>query len=217
MIFFDFDGTLADSNRVWERVDVEFLGRRGLEPTAEYSHTVAHCIFPQAAAYTREYYGLSMSDRAIMDEWTELAREAYARQVPLKPGARAFLEQCARQGERMALLTACLPDLCAAALARHGIGGFFEDCVFVQELGMDKRQPETFRLAARRLGVEPEGCTLFEDSPGACAAAREAGLTVVGVLDPFYAPYEGELRAVCHRVIGSFAQLLEGNQPLTPW
>ena len=111
----------------------------------------------------------------------------------------------------MALLTACLPDLCAAALARHGIGGFFEDCVFVQGLGLDKRQPETFRLAARRLGVEPEGCTLFEDSPGACAAAREAGLTVVGVLDPFYAPYEGELRAVCHRVIGSFAQLLEGN------
>ena len=33
MILFDFDGTLVDSNGVWEEVDNTFLTRRGLTPT----------------------------------------------------------------------------------------------------------------------------------------------------------------------------------------
>ena len=41
------------------------------------------------------------------------------------------------------------------------------------------------------------------------AAARAAGLEVVGVYDPFYAHREGELRQACHRYIRSFTELLE--------
>ena len=61
MRLFDFDGTLVDSNGVWERIDLDFLGRHGLEPTEEYAHTVGHSIFPLAARYTKDYYRLDMS------------------------------------------------------------------------------------------------------------------------------------------------------------
>lgn len=209
MILFDFDGTLVDSNGVWEVVDNTFLARRGLTPTQEYSETVGHSIFPLAAQFTIDYYHLDTTPQAIMDEWTQLGREAYLSQVPAKPGALAFLEQCRRQGEDMVLLTACVPEFCKAALKRLGMEDYFSHLIFVQELGMLKKDPATFDHVLKELGTSPAESTLYEDSPGACAAAKAAGLTVVGVYDPFYARFEDELKGLCHRYIYSFTELLQ--------
>ncbi len=208
MKLFDFDGTLVDSNGVWVEVDNTFLARRGLEATREYSETVGHSIFPIAARFTKDYYHLAESPEAIMAEWTELGRAAYAHQVGLKPGVRPYLDRCRRAGERMALFTACVPEFCRAAMERLGLTGDFEQVLYVQELGVEKRDPRAFSLALARLGERPEACTLYEDSPGVCRTAREAGLTVVGVYDPFYARHEAEMRAFCHRYIRSFTELL---------
>lgn len=208
MILFDLDGTLLDSNGVWTRIDLEFLGRRGLTLTEEYMHTVGHSIFPEAARFTQAYYHLDMTTDAIMEEWRSMAWDAYAHQCPLKPGVRAFLDRCAEAGERMALVTACVPELCRAALDRHGLADAFERLIFAQEMGLEKRDPEVFFRSAALLGVAPEDCTLYEDAPGNCAAAKSAGMTVVGVYDPFYESRQEELRQSCHRYIRSFEELL---------
>lgn len=208
MKLFDFDGTLVDSNGVWVDVDNGFLAWRGLAPTREYSDTVGHSIFPIAARYTKDYYRLDMSPEEIMAEWLDMARDAYAHHIPLKPGAKEFVERCAAAGEGMALFTACVPELCRAALERHGLSRYFSQIVYAQELGVEKREARAFALALERLGAKAAECTFYEDSPGACRAAREAGLTVVGVYDPFYAVYEADMRAVCHRYIYSFTELL---------
>jgi len=208
MLLFDLDGTLLDSNGVWVEIDLAFLGRHGLTPTEEYSHTVGHSIFPVAAQYTRDYYRLDMTAQAIMDEWLGMAREAYARQIPLKPGAAEYLERCRESGERMALVTACVPELCRAALERHGLDRTFEALIFAQEMGLEKREPEVFLRAAAQLGVSPSTCIMYEDGPGNCAAAKAAGMGVVGVYDPFYETRQEELRRVCDRYIRSFEELL---------
>ena len=188
MYLFDFDGTLVDSNGVWVEIDNGFLARRGLTPTREYSDTVGHSIFPIAAQFTKDYYCLDMTPEAIMAEWLDMARDAYARQVPMKPGAEAFLARCAAAGEPMALLTACVPELCRAALARHRLEGYFRQIIFVQELGLEKRNPEAFTRSLALLGAEAGDCTLFEDSPGACRAAQAVGIRAVGVFDPSTPP-----------------------------
>lgn len=211
MYLFDLDGTLIDSNGVWVEVDRVFLSRRGLSATPEYSHTVGHSIFPVAAQYTRDYYHLEESPQAIMDEWMALAGDAYSRHVPLKEGARAFLEHSRARGEPMVLTTACVPSLCRAALERHGLTPFFSSILFAQELGVEKRDPRYFHAVLTHLGVRPEACTLFEDSPGACRTARKAGIRVVGVYDPFYEAYQQELREVSHRYIRSFTELLPAS------
>lgn len=207
MLLFDFDGTLADSNGIWVAVDLDFLGRHGLTPTEEYSYTVGHSIFPVAAQFTKDYYRLELSAEAIMEEWLVLARQAYAA-AELKPGAKAFLLACKARGEDMALVTACVPELCRAALERHGIAGLFRDLIFVQDMGLEKRDPRVFTLAAQRLGVAPRDCTLYEDGPSNCAAARSVGMTVVGVYDSFYEKHQDALRKNCDRYIRSFEELL---------
>ena len=97
----------------------------------------------------------------------------------------------------MAVLTSCIPELCRAALAHHGILDWFQGVVYAQETGIGKGEPELYRLAAERWGRAPEECILFEDSPGYCAAAREAGFFVAGVRDPLYAGREEEIQGLC--------------------
>ena len=104
MKLFDFDGTLVDSNGVWVEVDNTFLARRGLTATRKYSETVGHSIFPIAAQFTKDYYHLDETPEAIMAEWLDMARDAYAHQVPLKPGAGEFLARRAVEGADMALV-----------------------------------------------------------------------------------------------------------------
>lgn len=207
MKLFDLDGTLSDSNGIWVDVDLAFLSRRGLEATDEYSHTVGHSIFPVAAQFTKDYYKLDMTPQAIMDEWMALAGDAY-RHVPLKPGAAEFLARCHAEGEPMAMLTACVPELCRTVLARYSLEKYFQKVIFAQDMEMEKRNPLVYEQAAALLGVAPDACIFYEDAPANCAAAKSLGMTVVGVHDPFYARYEHEMRQTCDRYIESFEELL---------
>ena len=208
-LIFDLDGTLVDSNGLWVGVDEEFLARRGLAPTEEYEAAVSRSIFPVAAAYTRDYYRLEDSPEVIMEEWEALADRHYRRLVPMKPGTAEFLRQCKGKGLDMNVFTACRPALCRAALERFGLGEFFRQVVYAEEIGLEKHDPGCFVRLSELIGVHPEQCVLFDDSPNNCATAEAAGMETVGVYDSYYAHRQEELKAVCRRYIGSFEELME--------
>lgn len=208
MKLFDLDGTLIDSNRIWREVDDRFLSAHALEPTEEYLITVGHSIFPIAAQYTKDYYHLDMSPQAIMDEWLALARDAYEHHIPLKPGAREFLVQEAAKGETLALVSACVPELGHAVLERHGLTPLFHHLVFAQELGLEKRDPRFFRQVLDLLNVSPSDCTLYDDAPDNCVCAKETGIRVVGILDPFFSGAEERIRQMCDQCVVDFRELL---------
>ncbi len=207
MYLFDLDGTLIDSNGIWANVDRTFLSRRGLPYTKEYRENMAHMIFPLAAQFTREYCHLSESCEDIMAEWMSLAKDSYAH-VALKPGAVALLRKLRAQGERLAVFTSAVPEHCATALAVHDLNPYFERVVYAHDLGVNKSSPEAFRLATEALGVKPEDCILLDDSVRSCRAAKEAGLTAIGVFDAVFSDVESELACACDRFVRSLEELL---------
>lgn len=198
MYFFDLDGTLLDSNHIWLDIDIAFLGRHGISPVPEdYTDYVTHHAFPDAAAYTQARFSLPMTPEEIIAAWQEMARDAYAHQLPLKSGAKEFLRR-ARQAEvRCALLTSCIPDLCQAALDHHGLSPLLEQVFTTAELGLEKRDPTLYRQVAALCGLPPQHCVLFDDSPVYCAAAKEAGWQVCGVADPIFTHRQEEMTALC--------------------
>ena len=208
MLFFDLDGTLLDSNGIWLEIDIEFLGRHGIAPVPEdYTDYVAHHGAEESAVYTRRRFGLTESEGEILQAWKDMAREAYASRLPLKPGAGEFLARCRQAGYSMALLTSCMPQLCRAALAHHGLEGVFAQVVTTQELGLEKRDPEFYRRAAALCHGEVGESILFEDAPNYCAAARKAGLSVAGVADPLFEARREEFQASCTYWVDSFLDL----------
>ena len=208
MYIFDLDGTITDTNGLWVDVDNEFLARRGLRVTPEYTDAVSRSIYPIAAQFTRDYYHLPDTPEAIMAEWDSLAERHYRELAPLKPGAAEFLRQCRTEGRPLALFTACRPSLCRAALERFGLGELFSRIVYAEELGLEKHDPLCFIKLSGLVGAPLNECTLFDDSPDNCAAAARSGMDTVGVFDAYYAHRQNELRAVCRRYVRSFEELL---------
>ena len=172
MLIFDMDGTLIDSNGIWKDVDIAFLKKRGFAYTRAYYEGVAHTIFPLAAKFTKEYCHLSESTEEIMAEWMEMAGDAYATRVPVKPGVQAYLDRCRAAGERMIVLTSSVPAHCRAALGHLGLLPYFETIIFAHDLGIEKKNPEIYHLAARQLGVRESECTMFDDSVEALRGAK---------------------------------------------
>lgn len=216
MYFFDLDGTLLDSNGIWLDIDMEFLGLHGISPVPEeYTEYVTHHTFQEAAEYTRRCFSLSLTPEEIVAAWHTMARDAYANTLPLKEGARDFLERANGAGIRCALLTSCMPSLCEAALRHHGLGPLLERVLTTTSLGADKRNPELFRRAAAACGEEPGNCVLFDDSPVYCAAAKEAGWQIYGVEDPIFEDRREEMAALCGpgRFPFSFTMPLPENSP----
>ena len=207
MLFFDMDGVLTDSNGIWKKVDREFLARRGLSYTHAYYEGVAHVPLPMAAVFTKKFCHLEESCEAIMAEWMDLAQDSYTR-TAVKPGVRAYLKQCRKQGRRMAVVTSSVPEHCHTALETLDLAKFFERVTFAQELGMEKRKPDIWLAAARAAGADPRACTVFDDSLAACQGARAAGMRVVGVYDSLFAQDETEMRSCCDIYIRSFEELL---------
>lgn len=214
MKLFDLDGTLIDSNGMWRDVDYKFLAAHNLQPTEEYLIDVGRSIFPIAAQYTKDYYNLDLTPQAIMDEWMDLARDAYRYHIPLKPGVLEFLTKEIEQGETLALVSACVPELGHAVLDRHGLTPLFHHLIFAQEMGLEKRDPRFFSKVLEHLHVSPADCIFYEDSPQNCAIAKNMGMTVIGVLDPLFEAEESQMHKICDRCIRDFTALLQPSAPL---
>ena len=144
-----------------------------------------------------------------MEEWRLIAQEAYQFHIPVKAGVLPYLEQCSQKGQEMALFTASVPALAMPAIKRLGLDSYITTFIFAQELGLEKRNPDSFLRAAEILKISPSDCTMFDDAPHNCAAARAAGMKVVGVYDRFYESAQEQVRENSDRYIKSFEELLK--------
>ena len=80
-----------------------------------------------------------------------------------------------------------------------------ENVTACSEVGCGKTRPDVFIEAARRMGLEPHECVVFEDGiPGATSAGK-AGFKVVGVFDPTAGEADSEkMKSITDRYIVSF-------------
>lgn len=181
---FDLDGTLLDSMGVWDQVDIDFLGRRGIEVPADYMTKVASMQFRQIAEYTIARFGLPDTPEQLMDEWDDMARVAYSTVVEAKPHAVAYLTWLRESGAKLAVATSLPPTLREPAMKHVGIFDFFDVTVSVDDAGdVGKDSPDVYLLAASRLGVEPADCTVFEDLLIGIRSAKSAGMKVWAMHD----------------------------------
>ncbi|MBT1182254.1 HAD family phosphatase [Bifidobacterium sp. CP2] len=181
---FDLDGTLLDSMGVWDQVDIDFLAKRGIAVPDDYMTMVAPMQFRQIAEYTIARFGLPDTPEALMDEWDDMARVAYATTVEAKPGALDYLKDLRARGVRLGVATSLPPRLREPALEHVGMLGLFDEIVSVDDANdVGKDRPDVFLLAAARLGVEPRDCTVFEDLLVAIRSARSVGMRVWAMHD----------------------------------
>lgn len=203
---FDLDGTLLDSMGVWKRIDVEFLERRGLEVPPDYADAVGALSMPEAAEYTLRRFCLPDSAAELLREWHGMAVHAYGHTVPLKPYAREYLAALKARGVALGVATSLSAALYEPALRRHGILELFDAICSADEVAYGKTRPDVFLLAARRLGVDPRDCVVFEDILEAARSAKAAGMTVYGVYDEASKDSWASMAEMANGVIRDFSE-----------
>ncbi len=95
------------------------------------------------------------------------------------PGLRQFLDKY--KDLPKAVASNAEPENIDFVLDEFGLRGYFPVTVNGMQVARPKPFPDVFLEAARRLGVAPERCIVFEDSPTGVQAALAAGMRVVGV------------------------------------
>lgn len=171
---FDFDGTIAETSQIWQEVDEAFLGARGIECTPEYARTLSVLGFEAGARYTIDTYGLAESVEEICDEWMRTSRALYRSHVWLRPGAGEYIRALRVRGVRCGLATTNDADV-LDAMEHVNIDALMDVRVHGSEVAASKDQPDIYLEAARRLGVAPHDCIVFEDIEPGIRGARSAG------------------------------------------
>lgn len=177
---FDFDGTLAETSWVWRLVDEHFFERRGLPYTSEVSRELAALGFAPGARFVIQHFGLDEREQDICDEWNADGRELYEHDVRLRLGAEEYLHALRAAGVPIALATTNAPEV-IDAMCHVDADALFDERVHGCEVSRPKHFPDIYVEAARRLGVEPSHCIVFEDLAVGLRSARSVGMLGVGV------------------------------------
>ncbi|MEP0845933.1 MAG: beta-phosphoglucomutase [Phycisphaerae bacterium] len=111
-----------------------------------------------------------------------LRRVAQMSPADLHPGARPLLESLRARGVALAVASSSRNALCV--LERLAIMDLLDAVVDGNDAPRSKPDPMVFLLAAERLGAAPRRCVVIEDAASGVAAARSAGMRVVGIGPP---------------------------------
>jgi beta-phosphoglucomutase-like phosphatase (HAD superfamily) len=199
-VVFDNDGLLLDTEDAWTRAEETLFTRRDEVFTIEHKRSLIGSARAAAGRKLEAMLELPGEGEALMDELHELVMEEALAGVEPRPGALELLERLVGAGVPVAVAsnsqrafvqrTLSVAGLIPEAHSPDGwVGGGahgrFVTVVSVEDVEHPKPAPDIYLEACRRLGAEPEKCAALEDSATGVAAARAAGMYVIGV--PYFA------------------------------
>ncbi len=179
---FDMDGTLLDSSAAVERVWRRWCDRHAID--AEALIAVCHGVRGEDTVRRFATPGMDIDAEAA---WLNAAELEDVEGVVAIDGVHDLIATLAPTD--WAIVTSAPRNLAEVRLRAIGLP-IPDVFVTAEDVTAGKPDPQGFRLAAKRLGVAPEDCLVFEDSPAGVAAGKAAG-AAVAIVGPRVAADEG--------------------------
>lgn len=204
-VIFDMDGLLIDSEVYWERARRAYASSVGCVWSEQDELDVKGMNSLEWAALIRDRCGLDVDLSGIIAGVTAGMQTLYGEHLPLLPGALQAVRATAA-AYPLGLASSSPRDLIELVLAEAGIRDDFSAVVSSDEVGKGKPNPEVFLETARRLGIQPDGIAVFEDSSAGIQAADNAGMHIIVVPNPHFPP-SAEALALADLVLPSLSDV----------
>ena len=191
-LLFDFNGTLFFDSELHIRAFKKYFTEHGKEePSAEF---ITKNIFGRP---NPRIYGDNFNPNYTEEEWQEFADEkeglyrefclASPELMQYTKGAYEMLDWLKENNIPFCLATGSGMDNLSFYIENMDLGRWFslDNIVYFDGSFQGKPEPDTYLLAAKKLGLDPSECAVFEDGTSGIVAARRAGAgAVIGVYEP---------------------------------
>jgi len=181
-VVFDNDGLLLDTESVWTRAEYDLFESRGLEFTPAHKLELVGTSAAIAGGVLERRLGEPGRAVELIEELNALVIAELEHGVEAMVGARELLQALRERGTPIGLVSNSPLAFVRRSLEIVGFDDRFDVVISAHEVAAPKPAPDPYLEACRRLAVDagPDVVAL-EDSPTGVAAARAAGLTVIGV------------------------------------
>ncbi len=184
-IIFDLDGTLADTMPSHYEAWSVILNRYGLEMSEDRFYALGGWPTEKVADLLIGEAGRKIDAAKLADEKESLFAESLHLVQPIPHTNDVAREHRGRLP--LAVATGATLEIAERILEHIAIRDWFDALVSADQVERHKPNPDVFLEAARRIGVEPQYCLVYEDTDPGLEAARRAGMAHVDVRD-FYTP-----------------------------
>jgi beta-phosphoglucomutase-like phosphatase (HAD superfamily) len=186
-IIFDMDGTIVDTEKVWDFATKKPLFDRGiLEFSAEeeaFLDSFSGIGIEDWAVQVKSFFKLDDHHDLIASEAVANAAQGFDDIVPFIEGFERFHAFVKDSQLEFAVATNTGRQAFDAIIEKMNFKHFFGRHLYCKDdvAGLAKPNPALFLYAADRLGVAPEECLVIEDSIFGFEAASLAGMRCIAI------------------------------------
>jgi beta-phosphoglucomutase len=203
-VIFDFDGVIADTERLHFEAFGKVLEPQGISfPWEEYVARYMGCDDRDAFRKAFRLRGRELDDRQLsrlIESKSREFQEVIRGGVEAYPGVLPMVKSLHASGVPLAVCSGALRTDLDPILSRLGIACYFLHVVSADNVRKGKPDPEGYILAFRELSLSRSSkisaagsCLAVEDTPDGVQAAKRAGLPVLAVTNNY--PAEALSRA----------------------
>ena len=178
-VVFDMDGVLTDSEPAFFEAISLVLAEDGASIAYERYRRFLGTSTRHTWTGLMELLDLKGRYEDYVARYEDVLIDCLARPRPPLAGAVDLIDALDARDVPYALATSSRRSWADAVLGSAGLAGRLPLRVTADDVTNAKPAPDTYRLAAERLGVPPAACIAVEDSPSGLASAKGAGMYAV--------------------------------------
>ncbi len=183
-IIFDMDGILVDSEPLWQKAEIKILHDLGIDVTPEMCEPLQGMKLPEAIEYWYNYkpWKNKSFDKIFDEMMAEMKKNLQT--VNAMSGVLDTINYYYNKKIPMAIASSSYMVLIEIVVDRLQIRDKIKILHSAEYEKAGKPFPDIFLTTAKKLGVQPADCLVFEDSVNGVKAAKAAGMRVVAIPYP---------------------------------
>lgn len=179
------DGLLIDSEPLWQQAEEEVFGSVGVKQSELSAGETTGMRNNETVHYWYERYPWQgPTEKEVESQIENLVISLIRQDVIIKPGVYELIGLCEQLKLPMAIASSSSDEIIQAGVDMLGIGQKLKVAHSACAEPFGKPNPAVYITTARKLGMEPGDCLVFEDSVSGVQAAKAAAMHCIAVPVP---------------------------------